>query len=208
MLGEDRWRGAGKSSTFAFPFRSTASLPLNTAEKTECARDGERLHRRLHRNPRRQPACRLPVATAAAAESIRIVCRAAQTMRAITTERPPPTPLDNARQMCRLICQYCPTFVLPIVHPFVRLSVDSCLGDAPEARIDDDFCTPRPSMHHNGSVSANYVKKGAGRGGGRALNTDRSGDRFAAGVVCEDRVQWLNFGKVGVTSRRIIIISA
>ena len=43
-----------------------------------------------------------------------------QTMRAITmhSSRPsvpghPPTPLDNTRQMYRLICQYCPTFVFP-----------------------------------------------------------------------------------------------
>lgn len=41
-----------------------------------------------------------------------------QTMRAITMHSSrasapghPPTPLDNARQMYRLICQYCPTFV-------------------------------------------------------------------------------------------------
>jgi hypothetical protein len=42
--------------------------------------------------------------------------------------RPPPTPLDNALQMYRLICQYCPTFVVPIVRPSVWPAV--CLADA------------------------------------------------------------------------------
>lgn len=53
---------------------------------------------------------------------IRVVCHASNNARnydafqpsACRPRSPPTTPLDNARQMYRLICQYCPTFVSPL----------------------------------------------------------------------------------------------